>query len=178
AGSVERNSVLVDQRLFERLRLVFVLFLFVVLFLVVIVRILGLELQIQPDLGELGLEQLEQLVGVVAAPLVEYVRQVFVEVGAIETTLDLFDLVLTERFEDLFSQRIEVAFLDSFLGGYPHLSRCAPVEVYFHAAACLLGKTPLRLHNGLSMRQGYSPAIGVPLRQALGRPAGLRGSRW
>ena len=54
----------------------------------------GSYFEVDAEVAELRLEQLEELVDVVAAPLVEDVGQELEEVAAVEAALDLFDLLL------------------------------------------------------------------------------------
>ena len=46
----------------------------------------------------------EELLDVVAAPLVQHVGQEFEEVGIVESSLDLLDLFFGERVEDVIAQ--------------------------------------------------------------------------
>ena len=73
------------------------------------------ELEVDTDVAELSLEEFEELVDVIAAPLVEHVRQELEEVPAVEPTLDLFDLLLRERLEDVLAQRLGITLLDRIL---------------------------------------------------------------
>jgi hypothetical protein len=59
-----------------------------------------------------SLEQLEELVDVVARPLVDDVLDELEEVAAIEPTLDLLDLLFRERLDDVFAKRLGIAFLN------------------------------------------------------------------
>ncbi len=136
----EATSVFVG-RLFFFVLVVFVLVVFFVVLLRGVVglaglfvfrRDLGVRLQINPDFPELGLEELEQLVDVVPAPLVEDVGQKLEEICRIEAALDLFDLLFGECLEDVFTQGLGVPFLDRFLGREPNLLNGTSVEVEFH----------------------------------------------
>ena len=92
----------------------------------------GLVLEVDADVAELRLEQLEELVDVVAAPLVEDVGQELEEVAAVEATLDLFDLLLGERLEDVLAQRFGVAFFDGVRRRESDLPDGTLVEVDLH----------------------------------------------
>ncbi len=89
----------------------------------------GSYLRSTPRSPELRLEELEELVHVVAAPLVEDVGQELEEVPAVDAALDLFDLLLGERLEDVFAQRLGVAFFDGIRSGEPDLAERTLVEM-------------------------------------------------
>jgi hypothetical protein len=141
----------------EPLRLLlFLLFLFFLVVVVIIVVVVGieifvfelrrllflaglafgarplLELEVDPDVAELRVEELEKLVGIVAGPLVEQIGQELEEIAAIEATLDFFDLLFAESFEDVFAQRLDVALIDRVLRGQANLTNGAFVEIDLH----------------------------------------------
>jgi hypothetical protein len=90
------------------------------------------EFEVDSDVAELGVEELHELVGVVARPLVEQVGQELEEIPAVETTLDLLDLIFGERLENVFAQRLDVALLDRVLRRQADLTNGALVEVDLH----------------------------------------------
>ena len=90
------------------------------------------ELEVDADVAELRVDELEELVGIVARPLVEQVGEELEEIAVVETALDLLDLLFAERFEDVFSQRLDVAFFDRVLCGQADLFHGAFVEVDLH----------------------------------------------
>lgn len=91
-----------------------------------------LELEVHADIAELRIEELHELVGVVARPLVEQIGQELEEIAGVETALDLFDLIFGKRFEDVFSQRLDVALLDRVLRRQADLTNGTLVEVDLH----------------------------------------------
>ena len=72
-------------------------------------------LQIDAHVDECRLEQLEQLVDILTGPFVQHLGQEIVEVAAVDAALDLLDLLFGERFHDVFTKRVGVAFLDRFV---------------------------------------------------------------
>ena len=109
------------------------------LFLVlVLARLLGrdgrllLELHVDADVTELRVHQLEELVDVVARPLVEHVGDELEEVAAVEAALDLLDLLLGEGFEDVFTQRLGVPLFDGVLRRETNLPNRTLVENDLH----------------------------------------------
>ena len=113
----------------------------VVLFFVVLIDALGFRLDVDADLTELRLEQLEELVHVIAAPLVEDVGEKLVKIGVIQTTLDLFDLVLRKGLDDIVDERGNVVLLDGLLRGKADLAERAFIEVDFHVDCFLREST-------------------------------------
>jgi opacity protein-like surface antigen len=113
-----------------------VLVLVVLFFLFLFAVGTGVRLHVDARLRQLGLEQLEQLVGVVPAPLVENVRQEFEEVARVKAAFDLFDLFLRKGFKHLFAKRLGVTLLDRFLRRESYLADRSPVEVDFHIPVC------------------------------------------
>ena len=96
------------------------------------VLLAGLVLEVDAEVAELRLEELEELVDIVAAPLVEDVGQELEEVAAVDAALDLFDLLLGERLEDVLAQGFGVALFDGIGGGEPNLPDGSLVEVDLH----------------------------------------------
>jgi len=119
-----------------RLTVLFVVLLFVVLFLFFPFGRSRVSLHVDARFRELRLEQLEQLVGIVAAPLIQNIGQKLEKIAAIEAPFDLFDLLLRERFEHFFAQRFGVSLLDRFLRRESNLADRSPVEVDFHSLVC------------------------------------------
>jgi hypothetical protein len=120
-----------------------------------------LELEIHSDVAELRVEELHELVGVVAGPLVEQIGQELEEVACVEAALDLFDLILGERLEDVFSQGLDVALLDRVLRRQADLTNGALVEVDLHrfpvspSMRSALGlSTPVFVPNGVCLVRG------------------------
>ena len=95
-------------------------------------RDLLVELELDADVAELRVHQLEQLVDVVARPLVEHVGEELEEIARVQATLDLLDLLLGEGLEDVLAQSLAVALLDRVLGRELDLSNGALVEVDLH----------------------------------------------
>ena len=91
-----------------------------------------LELHVDADVAELRVDELEELVGVVARPLVEQIGQELEEVAVVEAPLDLLDLLLGERLEDVLPERLDVALFDRVLRGEADLLNRALVEVDLH----------------------------------------------
>ena len=89
-------------------------------------------LHVDAGFAEVGLEELEELVDVVPTPLVEDLGEEVVEVTAVDATLDLFDLLVAERLEDVLAERLGVALLDGVRGRHSDLLHGALVEVDLH----------------------------------------------
>lgn len=128
------------------------------------------ELHVDAHVTELCVHELEELVDVVAAPLVEHVGEELEEVAAVEAALDLFDLFLRERFENVFAQRFDVPLLHRVLRGEANLTNSSFVEYDLHrglqgtriresafpcqyaaalAAGCILLTTGMRTFKGV-----------------------------
>lgn len=139
--------------------------------LVVVVFEVGLE--VDADLTKLRLEQLQELIDVVPAPLIDDVGQELEHVAMIETTFDLFDLFFRKRFENVFPKGLGIVFLDCFLRGDSDLTNRAPVEMHFHGFAqpvqpvCRASISPSLPRTGHDL-----PALGSPLSQGLQRRQG------
>src|SRR5262249_19571517 len=104
----------------------------IVSLLEVFVVLARLVLQVDADIAELSLQKLEQLVDVVAPPLVEHIGQELEEIAAVEATLDLFDLLLRERLEDVLAQRFGITFLNGIRRRETDLLYGTLVEVNLH----------------------------------------------
>src|ERR1019366_4150692 len=87
-----------------------------------------LEFEVDADVAQLGVNQLEQLVCIVARPFVEQIGQELEEIAGVEPALDLLDLLFGERLENVFPQRLSVAFLDRVLRGQSNLTNRSFVE--------------------------------------------------
>jgi opacity protein-like surface antigen len=96
----------------------------------------SVRLYVNAGFRELRFQQLEQLVGIVAAPFIQNVCQELKKVPCIQPSLDLLDLVLRKGFEYLFAKRFGVSLLDGFLRRESDLADRSPVEVDFHNPVC------------------------------------------
>lgn len=144
-----------------RLDLAFALFFFAALVLDVVVFLglvflflflveLGIAvLHFDPGVGEVRLEELEELVDLVARPLVEDVGEELVEVPAVDSTLDLLDLLVVEPFDDVLAEGVGVTLFDGIVRGQPNLPDGALGEVHFHRMSDLdLGLTARAIYWG------------------------------
>jgi hypothetical protein len=137
-------------------------FVFVVLFFFFAVRS-GIRLHIDAGFGELRLEQLDQFIGVIAAPLVEHVCQKLEEIPRIQTPFYFLDLFFREGLEHLFAQRFGVPLLDRFLRRESNLADRSPVEVDFHIPVCSAEARPAfrRMPSDASRGVTVTPRSGL-----------------
>lgn len=91
-----------------------------------------LEFDVNSDVAKLGVDELEELIDVVARPLFEHVGEELVKIAVVETALDFLHLFFGESFENIFAQRLGIAFFDGVLSRESDLPHCALVENDFH----------------------------------------------
>ncbi len=171
--SPRTSRFLVD--LFSFLRIVVVVFIFVVeLIELVFDLLLGvvggrdrlpLKLYIDTDVAELRVEELEELVHVVARPLVEHLCKELVEVAVVEAPLHFLDLFFRKRFENVLPQRLRVALLNRVLRREANLPNCTFSENDLHPSS----PTPAQdLKSAPTNTQSHHPVSTAALCDSLG----------